>query len=497
MAALATQAAVGERQRLRTRERNRLLAVAESMLEGARQLPYLEPASVHRMGNDLLEAVALIDAPAYAEERDQIAGTAESLAASPATDTALVAHALIGQLCALRERLLADDDRIYTVVFMPYHASMWDCFHSIWAAADADPRVEAIVVPIPYADRMPNGDSGDWHLHLTDLPPEVPVTPFAEFDLKATHPDVIYLHNPYDANNRVTTVAPQFYSTALRPHTELLVYVPYYVSGTPPGKHLYQSPSFELFDKVIVQSEELDQAVIETWTSNKVVPLGSPKFDYVRTPGSAVPAEWTTQADGRTVLLQLTSLGTLLNGPGEVVRKLNEVLDLVETSEDLILWWRPHPLERATITSMVPQVAAVYAAYHDRATRSDRVIVDTSFDLQRAIHNADAYFGHWSSVTELFGFTGKPMVIQDVRVPTNVPRPEGRQDEGPNAALTAYARPEWFVYEGAINHLRRMLSVGGGQVPGQQEHFASLTAHSDGTAGRHIHEYVISCLSTG
>jgi hypothetical protein len=497
MVAFAPQTTGREGHVLHSRQRKHLLAVADSMLEGARQLPYLEPTSVRRMSNDILEAAALIDAPAYADERDQIAGTAESLAASPASDTALVAHALIGQLRTLRERLLSDDDLIYTVVFMPYHASMWDCLHSIWAAADADPRVEAIVVPIPYTDRTPNGDAGDWHVHLTDLPPEVPVTPYSEFDLKGTHPDVLYVHNPYDANNRVTSVAPQFYSTALRPHTDLLVYVPYYVSGAAPGEHLYRSPSFELFDKVIVQSEEIDQAVIQTWTSNKVVPLGSPKFDYVRTTGAAVPAEWQAQADGRTILLQLTSLGTLLNGPGEVVRKLNEVLDLVEASEDLILWWRPHPLERATITSMVPQVAAAYAAYTDRATHSGRVIVDTSFDLQRAIHNADAYFGHWSSVTELFGFTGKPMVIQDARVPTNVPRPEGHQDKGPNATLSAYARPERFVYEGAINHLRRMLREGGGQVAGQHEHFASLTAHADGTAGRHIHDYVISCLSTG
>ena len=89
------------------------------------------------------------------------------------------------------------------------------------------------------------------------------------------------------------------------------------------------------------------------------------------------------------------------------------------------------------------------------------------------------------------------MVIQDVNVETNVPRPEGPQDDGPNAVLTAYARPERFAYEGAINHLRRVLRQTGGRVPGQHEYFASLAAHSDGSAGRHIHDYVISCLVTG
>lgn len=462
------------------------------MLDGARQLPYLEPASVRRMAGDILAAVPLLDAPGYEDAREEIERTSERLMSAAAAGE----QGLIGQLRALRQRLLADPNITYRVVFMPYNASMWDSFHTIWAAAHADPRVEAIVVPIPYAERRPDGSAGAWHVHTNELPAEVPVTPYTEFDLQRTHPDVIYVHNPYDGNNRVTTVAPQFYSAELRRHTDLLVYVPYYVAATPPGEHLYVSPSFELFDKIIVQSEELDQPVIEKWTSNKVVPLGSPKFDYVRTPGSPAPPDWTERLSGRTALLQVTSISTLLDEDRQtLMRKLGQVLDLVEASEDLMLWWRPHPLERATITSMVPDIENLYTAYEERAARSDRVIVDTSMDLQRAIHNTDAYYGQWSSIVQLFGFTGKPMVIQDANVETNVPRPEGPVDTGPNAALTAYARPEWFVFEGAIEYLRRMLSQPGGRVPGQHEYFASLTAHADGTAGQHIHDYVISCLT--
>ena len=483
---------------MRKRERDHLLAVADSMLDGARQLPYLESASVRRMARDILDAVPLLDAPAYEGTREEIARTAEGLLAAADADTTSADHQLIGQLCALRQRLLADTNITYTVVFMPYNASMWDSFHTIWAAAQADPRVEPIVVPIPYADRLPDGSAGAWHVHTTELPPEVPVTPYTEFDLQATHPDVIYVHNPYDGNNRVTSVAPQFYSAELRPHTDLLVYVPYYVSATAPGEHLYGAPSFELFDKVIVQSEEIDQPVIEKWTSNKVVPLGSPKFDYVRTPGSPPPAEWTERTNGKTVLLQVTSIVELLGPPADrqaVMRKLNEVLDVVEASEDLMLWWRPHPLERATVTSMVPDIEPLHTAYEERARRSGRVLVDTSADLQRAIHNTDAYYGQWSSIVTLYGFTGKPVVIQDANVETNVSRPEGPPDGGPIAALSAWARLEWFVYEGAIEYLRRMLSQPDGRVPGQHEYFASLAAHSDGTAGQHIHDYVISCLT--
>jgi hypothetical protein len=481
---------------MRKRERDRLLAVVDSMLDGARQLPYLESESVHRMAADILAAVPLLDAPAYEDAREEIARMTESLLSAGSADTSSAKQRLIGQLRALKQRLLADPNITYTVVFMPYNASMWDSLHTIWAAAQADPRVETIVVPIPYAERLPNGSPGAWHVHTNDLPEVVPVTPYTEFDLRATHPDVIYVHNPYDGNNRVTTVAPQFYSAELRPHTELLIYVPYYVSTSPPGEHLYLPPSFELFDKVIVQSEAIDHLAIEKWTSNKVVPLGSPKFDYVRTAGSPPPPDWAERISGKIALLQVTSLSTLLGDERQAfARKLNEVLDVVEASEDLMLWWRPHPLEQATIDSMVQDIAPLYTAYVERAGRSDRVIIDSSPDLQRAIHNAHAYYGHWSSVVALFGFTGKPIVIQDANVETNVPRPEGPADTGPNAPMTAYARPEWFVFEGAIEYLRRMLAQPGGRVPGQHEYFASLAAHSDGTAGQHIHDYVMSCLT--
>jgi hypothetical protein len=483
-------------QALRKPERDHLLAVADSMLDGARQLPYLEPVSVRRMAGDILDAVPLLDAPGYEAAREEIERTAETLRSAAGDDTTSAEHELIGQLRALKQRLLADTNITFTVVFMPYNASMWDSFHTIWAAAQADPRVEAIVVPIPYTERHPDGSAGPWHVHTNDLPPEVPVTPYTDFDLKATHPDVIYVHNPYDGNNRITSVAPQFYSAELRPHTDLLVYVPYYVSAAAPGDHLYQASSFERFDKVIVQSEEIDQAVIEKWTSNKVVPLGSPKFDYVRSPGSPLPPDWAERLGGKIALLQVTSVSTLLAKDRQaVMRKLNEVLDVVEASDDLMLWWRPHPLERATITSMVPDIESLYTAYEERARSSDRVLVDTSMDLQRAIHNTHAYYGHWSSVFVLFGFTGKPMVIQDPNAQTNVPRPEGPPDAGLDAELKSYARIEWFVYEGAIEYLRRILSQADGRVPGQHEFFASLAAHADGTAGQHIHDYVISCLT--
>ena len=71
---------------MRKRERDHLLHVADVMLDGARQLPYAEAVSVRRMAGYILEAVPLLDAPAYEDAREEIGRTAERLRAAAGSD---------------------------------------------------------------------------------------------------------------------------------------------------------------------------------------------------------------------------------------------------------------------------------------------------------------------------------------------------------------------------------------------------------------------------
>ena len=44
------------------------------------------------------------------------------------------------------------------------------------------------------------------------LPEYVDITSWQNYDLKIRKPDVIFIHNPYDDANHVTSVDPSFYS---------------------------------------------------------------------------------------------------------------------------------------------------------------------------------------------------------------------------------------------------------------------------------------------
>lgn len=186
-------------------------------------------------------------------------------------------------------------------VFLPYKASMWDSLESVWKAADEDPNCDAYVIPIPYFDRTSDGGFGEMHYEGDLYPEYVPVTDYRKFDFEEHRPDMIYIHNPYDEYNLVTSVHPDFYSRKLKKYTENLIYIPYFVlsevdieneEALEGMAHFCKVPAILYADKVIVQSEQMKQAYVKILTDwqgketrpkweKKILGLGSPKLDKV------------------------------------------------------------------------------------------------------------------------------------------------------------------------------------------------------------------------
>ncbi len=189
-------------------------------------------------------------------------------------------------------------------VFLPYKASMWDSLESVWKAADVDPNCDAYVIPIPYFDKNPDGSFREMHYEGNQYPEYVPVTKYDAFDFEHHHPDMIFIHNPYDDMNLVTSVHPFFFSENLKKFTDKLIYIPYFVldeirpdedDRIKGMKHFCTVPGVYNADKVIVQSEDMKQVYIKViledadkhieaakkYWNDKILGLGSPKFDKV------------------------------------------------------------------------------------------------------------------------------------------------------------------------------------------------------------------------
>lgn len=330
-------------------------------------------------------------------------------------------------------------------LFLPYKASMWDSLESVWLRDKEDPDCEAIVIPIPYFDKNPDGSVKEMHYEGNDYPENVPIVSFEEFDFVNAHPDEVYIHNPYDDMNYVTSVHPFFYSENIKKFTEKLIYIPYFVLAEP---NVEDENDIEYVagyavakgvinaDEVIVQSEQMKEAYVRALTKrfgldsrkkweDKIKGTGSPKFDKLLRMAKEeqdIPEDWKkiiTKADGskKKVVLYNTSVVAMLNGEQKMVDKIQDVLDVFkECKDDVVLLWRPHPLIIATLDSMVPEVAQQYRDIVETYKKEAWGIYDDTPDMDRAIIISDAYYGDASSIVQLYEKLEKPIMIQNVEV---------------------------------------------------------------------------------
>ncbi len=331
------------------------------------------------------------------------------------------------------------------VVFLPYKASMWDSLESVWQAACEDGECDTYVIPIPYYDKNPDGSFKEMHYEGEMFPDYVPVTHYDSYNFEQNHPDMIFIHNPYDENNYVTSVHPFFYSKNLKQYTDKLVYIPYFVLGevNPDNdyevkniSHFCTVPALIYADKVIVQSENMRQAYIKNMVDfagehtrkiweNKILGLGSPKLDKIKRAKReelSIPKDWQRiiikdNGEAKKIILYNTSVNALLEYSEFMIQKMQAVFEIFKQNrEDVALLWRPHPLIKATIESMRPQLWEDYNKLVEWYKSEGWGIYDDSADVDRAIVISDAYYGDPSSLVQLCREKGMPIMVQNPRI---------------------------------------------------------------------------------
>lgn len=335
------------------------------------------------------------------------------------------------------------------IVFLPYNASMWDSFESIWKAAEADENCNVYVIPIPYYTKNPDGRLGEEHWEGDILPDYVSIINYKEYNFEERHPDKIFIHNPYDDCNIVTSVHPFFFSSNLLKYTDELVYIPYFILDEASPDNKYEVEAIQHFctvpgvinaHKVIVQSENMRRIYIDVlvrdvgrntrrYWEDKILGLGSPKVDKVLTAKKdelKIPDKWKSiilMQDGsrKKIVLYNTSIGSLLQHGERMLEKMEDVFDTFKKyNDDIALLWRPHPLIKATIESMLPQLKGRYQDLIKWYNEEGWGIYDDSSDMNKAVTLSDAYYGDESSLVQLCSRSGKSIMLQNVAVRNNI-----------------------------------------------------------------------------
>lgn len=302
------------------------------------------------------------------------------------------------------------------VVFLPYKASMWDCMETVWEAAMADEDCDVYVVPIPYFDLNQDGSKGAMRYEGALMPSKVPVTDFRNYKIEERRPDIVYIHNPYDEYNKVTSVHPDYYSSRLCHYTDMLVYIPYFL----PGEHLAEThsllPAYVYADKIVLSAETMIDDIDPSIPREKFIIAGSPKAErLVRMEQNKesvdIPAEWKEKIRDRKVVFYNLSISGLLKYREKMLAKMAEVFDVFEKRQDVVILYRPHPLIESTLTSMCPELLKDYHTLVRRVQAMSNAIYDTTPDASVAVVLSDAYIGETSSsITAMFKVLGKPLL---------------------------------------------------------------------------------------
>lgn len=314
------------------------------------------------------------------------------------------------------------------VVFLPYKVSMWDSLESIWQAAKDDNDCDVYVIPLPFYNRKSDGKVDKLNYEGNSYPDYVPITKWDQYDFPTRLPDIIFIHNPYDNCNYVTSVPPFYYSNNLKQYTEMLVYVPYFVLNEDGLQNRFVLlPGVMNADYVIVQNQQEQQAYIsflkeckphnnEMELSKKILPLGNPKFDRIQVENNngKIPINWLQKGKGKKVFLYNTSLSALLHGNDYYIKKMAEVFDFFKKRDDAILLWRPHPLIEETLISMRPDLYQKYQEAKKIFIEEEIGIYDNTPDMYAAIAISDAYYGDYSSMMWLYCETKKPILLQKI-----------------------------------------------------------------------------------
>lgn len=453
------------------------------------------------------------------------------------------------------------------VVFFCYKASMSDSLESVYFAAKADPACDAYFVPVPYFDRNPDGSLGQMHFEGEGCYSEqYELTDWQEYNVQVRRPDIIFIMNPYDNQNFVTSLHPYFYSSRLKDCTDMLVYIeyglPYWLYRDPCAEELREEyeknsillpahlharydiryakelaeahkPIFAAYPEIAQQYHMTPEKIQE-----KFVPLGSPKFDKVLNTGREdyfLPEKWKRKIEGKKVILYNTGLTELLKSNGQqkefmgeylprdswYFRKLRSIIKAFKMREDVILWWRPHPLFDATLRSRCSELLEEYQTIVHDFKSFDRGIYDDTEDLHRAIAWSDGMISDESSLLLLYTATGRPFYIPSITKALSQPIYDNGADfHAPLAGRLQNMRAAkganvggwncciwWdnFLEEDVMrnthfnNYTDRFIDfvVHPERYPETEEYrqlqikmFKDFVVNADGTAGRKIYEFV-------
>ncbi|WOO35159.1 CDP-glycerol glycerophosphotransferase family protein [Anaerocolumna sp. AGMB13020] len=303
------------------------------------------------------------------------------------------------------------------IAFFPYKISMWDSLESIYEAALSKENCICNVIPIPYYEKDNAKKLGQLKYEGLEFSKKVPITDYKKYQMESEKPDLVFIHNPYDANNKVVEVDSNFYSRKLKESGAKLIYVPYYMAG--------YCLKFENMvscvttggvnsDYIVLQNDNLKEAyAFFGYNKDKLLVTGSPKLDYIVNKVNTEKKsniEWNNKFKNKKVILLNSSIHTFLSNKCWL-DELEELIKSILFHNELGLIWRPHPLLYTTLLAMRPESKDKFNRILSLFESSGNGVIDESEDIKLSFTYSSAMISDYSSLVLQYTFTNKPVYL--------------------------------------------------------------------------------------
>ncbi len=332
-----------------------------------------------------------------------------------------ILNELINIIDVLNEKQVARKE----AVFFPFNSDYWYVFDEEYQKCVEDQDMDVYVVPIPYYYKKYDGMLRDMQYDMTSYDSKLPLIHYGDYDIKTHMPDKVYIQNPYDQYNEISSVHPDYYSLNLRRYTKELIYIPWFRTDdfTRDIERAYQNmkaycimPGVLYSDKIILQSEIIRERYIE----KLVDALGVDYRQIFEKRIFARDIEVKDIKDGSNKnkrLVFMPDFSMFIEYGREFIQKIKRSLGIIgKSKESLELYFVQSSNIKIYLEKLRPELYDEYISIVEEYSKYSWCYIVDDRDINMLVNMCDAYYGDSGILAHRFRNAGKPVMIENVAI---------------------------------------------------------------------------------
>lgn len=320
------------------------------------------------------------------------------------------------------------------IVFIISHTNKWKYFETEYKRIQNDENCDVYVMIIPYYYKDFYGTFRDMQ-YETELfekfAEKINLIKYDEYDFGLRYPEKIYIQNPYDAYNPVTSEHSFFYSSNIIKYTDKLVYISTFEMDDFSKnnyreyhnmKHYCTVPGVVYSDETIVYSDCIRERYIEKltefageetasiWQKKIISSECVYKKDIID-----IPKKWKNISQNKKVVLYHIGIYGFIEHKEKMLDKIKNVLEIFyNNKDDIQLIWRPHKFTDDILKDYSLELYNKYMDIVSEYKKAEWGIFDFDEDEDLVVSVCDAYYGDATPIVRKFRNKNKPVMLQNI-----------------------------------------------------------------------------------